>query len=114
MGIRDKVRRLEKAAEGELESFELLDGSRFYYDPMEAAKELFLHGYDCALGCAVSEVPDIYLAVCKAKDPAAILERLVPSDKAAWFTELPYDRDVLVSERRLVPVEHDPVEDLSE
>jgi hypothetical protein len=41
MGFRSKVRALEQAARGNLMSFELLDGSRFYYDPQSA--ELFLH-----------------------------------------------------------------------
>jgi len=116
MGLRDKLRRLQKAAEGELESFELLDGSRYYYDTMETAKELFLHSYDCHLGrpWPAKLVPQIYLAVCEAKDPAAALERLVPSDKAAWFIELPYERDTLINERRLVLIRHEPVPDLSE
>jgi hypothetical protein len=41
------VKRIERAAKDELESFEVLDGSRYYYDPIEAAKELFLFGIDC-------------------------------------------------------------------
>src|SRR5215211_803831 len=113
MGLRDKLRRLQKAAEGELESFELLDGSRFYYDTIETAKELFLHSYDCQLGrpWPAKLVPQIYLAVCEAKDPAAVLERLMPSDK---FVDLPYERDTLINEKRLVLIEREPVEDLSE
>ena len=114
MGLRDKLRRLRKAVEGELESFELLEGSRFLYDPVETARELFLHGYDCHLGRTSSETPEIYRRVSEAKDPAAVLERLVPSDKAAWFIALPYERNALINERRLVLIEHEPVEDLSE
>jgi len=52
--------------------------------------------------------------VCEAKDPAAVLERLVPSDKAAWFIEIPYERDTLINERRLVLIEREPVLGLSE
>jgi len=116
MGLRDKLRRLQKAAEGELESFELLDGSRYYYDTIETARELFLHSYDCHLGSPwpAKLVPEIYLAVCEARDPAAVLERLAPSDKRAWFMELPYERDTLINERRLVLIEREPVPDLSE
>jgi len=83
---------------------------------LESAKQLFLHSIDCA--CADSlenwpEPPAIYLDICEARDPAAVLERFVPSDKPAWFIELPYDRDALISERPLVPFTHEPVEDLS-
>jgi hypothetical protein len=115
--MRSKLRRLLRAARGNLESFELLDGSRHYYDPLETAKELFLHAIDCL--CADSledwpEVPEVYLKICQAKDVRAVLERFVPSDKEAWFIDLPYDRDALIWERRLAPVPHEPVEDLSE
>ena len=64
MGLRSRLRRLQKAAEDELDGFELLDGSHFYYDPMEVAKELFLHSYERQLGRPWPEVPDIYLALC--------------------------------------------------
>jgi hypothetical protein len=42
------------------------------------------------------------------------IERFVPSGKEAWYLRLPYDRDMLISERRLVPVNHGPVPNLSE
>ena len=113
--MRGRLKRLEQAARSNLESFELLDGSRYYYDPLEVAEELFLFGIDCFRADSASEwpepPPEIYL---KARDPDAVLERFVPSDKPAWFIELPYDRDVLISERRLEPVPNEPVEDLSE
>jgi hypothetical protein len=116
VGLRDKLRRLQRAAEDELENFELLDGSRYYYDPPEAAKEIFLHSLDCGRGCAWpgEATPEIYLAVCEANDPPAVLERFAPSGREGWFIELPYERDTLVNERRLVLIEREPVPDLSE
>jgi hypothetical protein len=36
MGLRDKVRTLERMAEGQVESFELLDGSHYYCNHQEA------------------------------------------------------------------------------
>jgi hypothetical protein len=60
------------------------------------------------------EPPEVYRKMCEARDPGAVLERFAPSDKAAWFIDVPYERDALIHERRLVPVEHEPVEDLSE
>ena len=44
--MRSWIRRLERDARGHLESFELLDGSTYYYDRMETYKELFMHAYD--------------------------------------------------------------------
>jgi hypothetical protein len=117
MGLRDKVRTLERMAEGQVESFELLDGSHYYYDHQEAIKGLFLHSINCLRegnASAWPEPPEIYLKVCEAKDPTAVLERFVPPDKEAWFIEMPYERDALIHERRLVPIEHERVPDLSE
>jgi hypothetical protein len=118
MGLRGKLRRLERDAREELESFELLDGSTYYYDRLETYKELFLHAYDVQLGDADKwpEPPEVYRKMCQAKDPAVVLERFKPEDPQRAFVDVAqlYDTDVLVNERRLVPLYHPPVEDLSE
>jgi hypothetical protein len=44
--MRSWIRHLERDARGHLESFELLDGSTYYYDSLQTYKELFLHAYD--------------------------------------------------------------------
>jgi hypothetical protein len=113
VGLRDKMRALERMAQDHVRSFELADGSRYYCDPMEVYKAVFLHGMKC-LGADWPEPPEVYLKMCEARDPAAVLERFAPSDKPAWFIEVPYERDALIHERRLVPVDHEPVADLSE
>ena len=46
MGLQDKLRRLEKAAQGKLSHFELADGQRYYFDPQEAFKDAFLYFTD--------------------------------------------------------------------
>src|SRR5215211_3964063 len=116
--VRSWIRRLERDARGHLESFELLDGSIYYYDRMETYKELFLHAYDVQLGDADKwpEPPEVYRKMCEAKDPAAVLERLKPEDPGRAFVDVTqiYDTGVLVNERRLVPLPYPPVEDLSE
>jgi hypothetical protein len=116
--MRSWIRRLERDARGHLESFELLDGSTYYYDGLETYKELFLHAYDVQLGDADKwpEPPEVYRKMCEARDPAAVLERFKPEDPERAFVNLAeiYDTDVLVNERRLVPLTHTPVEDLSE
>jgi len=112
------IRRLERDARGHLESFELLDGSTFYYDPLETYAELYLHAYDSLLGDADRwpEPPPIYRKMCEARHPAAVLERFRPENPERAFVDVTqiYDTEVLVRERRLVPLVHAPVEDLSE
>ena len=102
----------------DLESFVLEDGSCYYFDRLETYKELYLHAYDVQLVDAHKwpEPPEVYRKVCQARDPAAVLKRLKPEDPERAFVNLAelYDTDVLVNERRLVPLTHAPVEDLSE
>jgi hypothetical protein len=54
--------------------------------------------------------------MCEARNPAALLERFKPEDPQRAFVNLAelYDTDVLVRERRLVPLSVGPPEDLSE
>jgi hypothetical protein len=116
--MRSWIRRLERAASEDLDSFELLDGSTYYFDRLETYEELFLHAYDVQLGDADkwAEPPEVYRRMCEARDPAAVLERFKPEDPQRAFVDVTqiYDTDVLVRERRLVPLTHTPPEDLSE
>ncbi len=115
MRLRGKMRRLEAAARGQVESFELEDGSRYYYDPLEVSKAVFLHNVRCAKAGSAEDwpqPPEVLAKVCEARNPAAVLARVAPPGTA--FAELPYDHAALVLERRLVPVDHEAVEDLSE
>ncbi len=113
MGFRDKMRRLQRAAEGQVASFELEDRSRYYYDADEVRKEVFLHGLDCLRTDSLEawpEAPEVYRKMREARDPVAVLERLA----SAEFIDFPYEIDALLDERRLVPLPHELVEDLSE
>lgn len=101
MGARDKLRRLERAARGQLEHFELLDGSRYYYDPTSA--ELFLHWCDCIRADSAHHwppPPETMSKLCEAKDVHRALEQVCGG--GGWGT-LVYDPEVLVNERRLEP-----------
>jgi len=118
MALRNWLRRLERDARGDLESFELLDGSTYFYDPLETYMELFMHACDVQLGEADKwpEPPEVYRRMCEARDPAAVLERLGPEEPEGAFVDVSYifDTNVLVNERRLVLLTHAPVKDLSE
>jgi hypothetical protein len=118
MALRGWIRRLERAGREDLESFELTDGSVYFYDPLESAKVMFMYAYDVQLGDAEkwSEPPEIYQRICEARDPAGVLGQLAPEDPARAFvnvTEI-FDRDVLVHERRLEVLPVESPEDLSE
>jgi hypothetical protein len=116
MGVKDKLTRLERAARGEVESFELRDGSRFYFDYLQTARAMYLHSIKCHTADTVEEWPaplQIHVKLLEARDPATVLTHLDPPG-GPQFAPLPYDRDTLISERRLVPLFTGPVKDLSE
>ena len=118
MTLKGQLRRLERGLRGTLESLVLEDGTRYYFDPIETYKELFLHAVDVQLGEAEkwSEPPEVYRKMCEARDPAAVLERFRPEDPQRAFVNpaAHFDTDALIIERRLVPISYEPPEDLSE
>jgi hypothetical protein len=120
VGLRDHLKRIHRAARERLDSFELLDGSTYYYDRLATYAAMFLHQFDVEVGRGEDwpEPPEIYRKVCEAKDPAAVLARFIPQnlDVAAVNPAALYDLGILVGERRLVPVRHfgTSVEDFSE
>ena len=112
---RRHIKRLEDAARGDVESFELSDGSRYTYNPKRVHEELFL----CALGLQLGEVgepAEIFEKLCEARDPAIVLERFEPDSPAGAIVNLAkmYDREILLTERRLVPLVAEAPEELFE
>jgi hypothetical protein len=95
--VKNKIRRLERAARGGLASFELEDGGLYWYDP-----EMFLEVFHFYLECLASSAhdwpdpPEPVKMVLQARD----VEAAIPQVFGAF---LPYDRETLVKERRLVP-----------
>jgi hypothetical protein len=100
--MRSKLRRLERAARGHLASFELLDGSRHHFDPTSA--ELFLFWCECLRADSAHhwpEPPETYKKLTEAKYPERALNQI--HDGGGSFGTFPYDREVLIKERRLEP-----------
>ncbi len=130
--MRSKLRRLERAARGHLASFELLDGSCYYFD--RTSGELFLHWCECLRADSAHhwpEPPGPYKKLTEAKYPERALDEIHGSEDS--LGTFPYDPEVLINERRLEPRglvtrydpetgehhirdpwEHQPAEDLSE
>lgn len=118
--VRSWIKRLERSAREGLESFELLDGSIYFFDRLETSKELFVHACDLQLGDASEakwpEPPEVlrkrYVKPATRRQSSSVsspktLRAFV--DPAALF-----DTAALVNERRLVPIPYEPPEDLSE
>ncbi len=112
VGLREKLRHLENAAQKDLASFELLGGSCYYHDPTRG--ELFLHSCNCMRAGNLEkwpEPPEVLHKVTQAKDPQAALEAI----GGTVFSDIfPYDPEALVTERELRPLPHEAVRDLSE
>ena len=120
--MRAKLRRLEAAARGNLESFELEDGSRYWYDPSNA--ERFLHSLACLRAQGEGKTsfpapPETARALTRAKDRAAAFDQVY--GEGGSFTVIPYDRESLVQRGELVPRSMvvgkelgEPIPDLSE
>ncbi len=122
IALRDKLRRLEKLARGGLGSFVLRDGSRYYFEPMQAHKAAFGYWSDSLLADYRREPrpspPAIFQAVAGARDRGDALDAV-----EAGYSFLPVDREALVKRgeflsRPLVATEEDedldPGQDLSE
>jgi hypothetical protein len=121
MGLKDKMRLLERELRGNLDSFVLEDGSRFYYDP--AGAELFLHMFDCLHAQADGEPfpppPEVLKAVARAKHREAAFQQVVGASGMDLF---PYETEALISRGEIVPrslvhgheLGEGPIADLSE
>ncbi len=121
MGLKGKLGKLQKAMRGKLESFELADGRRHYFDPQEAFKATFLFFTDSMRADYKREPrpeppPEVLQAVAEAKDRSEALSRVMGGSSF-----LSVDRDALIERGGFVPRslvagrEHgEPLEDLSE
>jgi|SRR5215212_1376613 hypothetical protein len=99
MGLKGFIKRLERGARGNHESFVLMDGSTYYFSP--GSGELFLHTAECIradyAGRRRPDPPPTLLALCKARDRRAAAEKVATSGM------FPYDLEALVERGELVP-----------
>ena len=122
MALRDRLRKLEKSMQGKLSSFDLADGTRYFFEPMQAHKAAFGYWSDSLRADyrrePRPEPPDILQAVAGARDRGDALDAV-----EAGYSFLPVDREALVKRgeflsRPLVAAEEDedldPGQDLSE
>jgi len=101
MGLRNWVKKIEHAAREDLASFELLDGSRYFYDPTSWV--LFMHWVECCGKDTAHDwppPPEIMQELCEARDVERALDLVMGQ---AGFGGMVYDPEILIAERRLVP-----------
>jgi hypothetical protein len=108
--MRGRIRRLQRAMRGNLETIEQRDGSTYYFDPSETYPELFDFWAECV--CADYHrrprpgPPPALLAVANAKDREQALGRVL-----GGYSFLPVNRQALVARGELVPQEIAPTYD---
>jgi len=100
MPLRDRLRRLQEAARGGMDWLELSDGSRYYFEPMEAHKALFLEKTD---GFRAFAVPDLSEGATET-EPEPPHEPHVPEIRAALAKATP--ESLRRFEEHYGPVEH--------
>jgi hypothetical protein len=117
MGLKGKLDKLQKAMRGKLDSFELVDGRRHYFDRQEVYGQAFLFFSNSLRsdhsGEARPDPPPILQAISNARDRGDALERAL----GAFSHILPIDRGALLSRGALVPrslVQGVELEDLGE
>jgi hypothetical protein len=100
VGFRDKMRHLENAARDNLASFELVDGSCFYYEL--ASPELFLHICDGLTNHDKPKrpkPPEMVEALARAKDRRAAFSQIGEGGDMGLF---PYEVEALVERGEIV------------
>jgi len=102
MGLEDKVKKLEKAVQGNTESFELSDGIQYRYDPDKTFSTMFSHFMNCLRADYHHEErpgpPESLVAVSKAKNRRRALNQTM---KGSSF--LAYEVEPLIEEGQFVP-----------
>ncbi len=120
--MRNKLRRLERAARESLSSFELEDDSRYWYIPEQAGLEILLYSLEClelqGEGVPYPEPPAVVYAIANAKDRVGALTELMGSLTLGY---LPFEAEPFIERGEMVPRSlvagrelGEPIEDFSE
>ncbi len=99
--LRARLEKLQKAARGQLDSFELADGTRYWFSPEQGTRDLFEYWTQSLRAVHHQtprpEPPEILHAVSRARDREQAL-RAVEPEGISW---LPLDREALVRDGAL-------------
>src|SRR5215217_4816801 len=102
MATRDKLRRLQKMMQGNLEGIEQRDGSTLYFDPQQSFWDTFTY-FTVSMQADFDreerpEPPQVLKAVANAKDRRDAFERLM-----GGATHLPVNKEALVERGEFLP-----------
>jgi hypothetical protein len=93
IGLKEQLRRVEKAAQGQLESFRTRDGRTYVYDPQEVGIAMFM--YTCALirdpyqpDEPEPEEPAFLEAIRNAVNPDEVIRRFEGPDPSRQFVDV--------------------------
>lgn len=85
---RSRVRALQNKANGQVESFPLRDGSRYYFDGQQAALAIFMYAFEKTLREEEPRVPEFIRVVLEeAANPRAVLEMFRTGDPSKMFCD---------------------------
>jgi len=84
--LRGWLKRVERTASEDMESFELTDGTYYRYDRVDALRELYLFGHDTELG-RDPDPPEIWKKLRQARDPHSVLSRFRATEPTKAFID---------------------------
>jgi hypothetical protein len=110
--MQNRLRKLQKAMWGSLETIEQVDGSTFYFDPERVVESTFLYWAGCMRADyhrrPRPEPPEAFKAVARAKNRREALDRVM-----GGFWYLPIDEEALCErgefEPTLMAPSHPPI-----
>lgn len=92
MGLKEQLRRVEKTAQGQLESFRTQDGRTYVYDPQEVGIQMFLYTCDLIRSSYDPDQPPVeppFLeAVRNAAHPDEVISRFEGGDPSKKFVDV--------------------------
>ncbi len=101
--VRNKLRRLERAARENLSTFALEDGNQYWYNPQQAGLELLFYSLEClelqGEGVPFPEPPELIHAIARAQYRRSVLTELMGQPTVGF---LPFEPEPFIERGELV------------
>jgi len=107
MGLKRAVQKLEEAVQGNKKSFELADGTRYYYDPVEIFSTTFQYFMNVLRADHARlprpEAPEIVQAMARAKNRRRVFRQVMQGFSFMAYEVMAYEEEALVERGELIP-----------